>query len=117
MTKEVIVRLRDDLSKQLGESVETREFTIDGVEYESELSAENYAKFLKATEKFRTAARPKKRRAVKKAAAKKKPKTEAGLVREWARETGRECNPRGSVPPELLEEYRVAHPPPEGSEN
>ena len=113
MTKEVIIRLRDDLDKKLGQSVSSREFTIDGIEYETELSDANYNKLLKAVEPYVAVARPKKKVAKKKAT---KPKTDAAKIREWARETGRQYPARGSLPPELVEAYRVAHPPPEGSD-
>lgn len=101
MTKEVVIQLRDDLSKKLADDVSTREFTIDGVAYETELSDENYAKFQKAVARFVAAAR------VKKKTRKKPPPQRQGDVRQWAVAAGYEVAARGALPAEVIEAYRL----------
>lgn len=109
MTKEVVVRLRDDLDKKLGATVQTRTYTIDGVVYESELSDANYKSFLKATEAFRAVAREVRKTPKKKT--RKPPQTESAKIRGWARDVGLMVPPRGSVPPDIVAQYHESHPP------
>lgn len=117
MTKEVVIRLRDDLDGKLGHTVTTREFTIDGQAYESELSDANYNKLLKAAQPFIDVARKAKRKTRKqaklpeKASSAKKPGRSGGQaeIRQWARSNNVEVAPKGSIASHVVDAWRAAN--------
>jgi hypothetical protein len=118
MTKEVVVRLRDDISGELGEDVVTRPFSFDGKDYEIELSDNNFEDFRLDIKKWLQAAREARpRRKLRKTNGNSpKPKTPPpkpatrGEIREWAREAGYEVSVRGNLSNEVREAYYKAHP-------
>jgi hypothetical protein len=120
MTKEVVIRLRDDLDGELGEDVATRYFSFDGTNYEIELSDNNYEDFRLDIKKWVQAAREARpRRKLRKANGnsaqpKKQPpqphKATRGEMREWARQAGYEVSVRGNLSNEVREAYYKAHP-------
>jgi len=110
MTKEVVIQLRDDLTKEPGADVSTREFTIEGIAYEIELGDANYAEFLSATQRFVDAARRKVTQKRRNAPPKKHGQAE---IRKWAVANGYEVPARGWVPKHITKAYREAQLNPE----
>jgi nucleoid-associated protein Lsr2 len=105
MVQRRIIELLDDLDG--GRADETVEFSLDGSEYQIDLSADN-AKILRATlEPYRSAARhiSTGRHSL---ATREHPAdaNESHLIREWARARGLDVSPRGRIPAYLKEAYR-----------
>lgn len=103
---ETIVHLVDDLDG--GKAQQTVPFSVDGKEYEIDLSGKNRRAMEKALKPFIEAAREVKapRRKPTKRAARSGPAPAA--VREWASANGVECNDRGRVPTAVIEQYEAA---------
>lgn len=115
MSKEVIIRLRDDLDQSLG-NVQTVEFGWAGKVYEIDLGDENRGEFEAVMSVYVAAARPKKVRKRGQAAAPKAeaapptPRTRDQLaarrqIREWARANGFQVNNRGAIPQTVIEAW------------
>lgn len=134
MSKEVVIRLRDDFDKELGETVQTRPFAFNGQAYEIELSNQNFEAMAAAFEPYISAGRPVK----KKPSRKKKPpptrsdngrwpimpggpddhptektrpsraRRETAAIRQWAIKHGWELPAQGRLPQQVRDEYRAA---------
>lgn len=116
MTKEVIIQLRDDFDGELGDDVETREFAVEGVVYEIELSVRNYNKFLDSVEPYRMHARPQRRKKTQKKQQQQAAKTVRVApsvsetdIRQWALANDVDVGVRGRLPAAVKDQYRVAH--------
>jgi hypothetical protein len=125
MTKEVVVQLRDDISKELGEDVTTHPFVFDGVAYEIELSEENFEQFKLDMEPYVAAARAVKKSYKKRAAKavekpvkklsekqRKQPHSKdnpQAKMRAWGRANGYEVAGRGGISAEVKHAYEAAH--------
>ena len=114
MVKETFVRLTDDLDG--GEGQESVMFSLDGREYEIDLSAKNAAALRKALDKYVAAARsrtaegaPRRRRATTSARpARRGSAVDPKAVRVWAAENGIALSSRGRVPASIIDQYRAA---------
>jgi hypothetical protein len=133
MAQELIIRLRDDLDGELGEDIQTHEYTWKGVNYEIDLRPVNFDSFDADMQQWIARSRPvkKKRRSPKKS----KPgvsiepegpwsklihswATEHGYkwddkatrdaVRQWAKKTGHAAPRTGIIPRETMEAYHEA---------
>ena len=118
MARRIVHQLVDDIDGTLlevGEG-ETVTFSIDGVAYEIDLTAENAAALRGALERYTKAARPisspratssggtsngRKRR--------RSGQQDFSSVREWAKQNGYSVSERGRVPASVLEAYEAAH--------
>lgn len=111
MAQRTILELVDDLDG--GKADETVSFSLDGVEFEIDLSEENAAQLRDTFAEFvgharRTGGRKQRTSAgVPKAAGNGKPDTHA--VREWARSQGEPVAERGRVPQALVIRFQEAH--------
>ena len=109
MARKVEVHLIDDLDGSRGE--ETVKFSIDGVNYEIDLSKKNAAKlrgglepYVKAATKIgRTQAGP--RAAGRGRGSARSDREQNQAIREWARKRGMKVSDRGRIPAEVLEAY------------
>jgi predicted Rdx family selenoprotein len=111
MAQRVITELVDDLDgTALAEGKgETVAFSIDGVEYNIDLSDKNAAKLRKAVQPYIDAGRKvggqtRRRRSGSKGSS----NGDAQAIREWAAENGIELSARGRIPAGVMEQYRAA---------
>ncbi|MGW4241216.1 histone-like nucleoid-structuring protein Lsr2 [Nocardia sp. NPDC004722] len=110
MARKVVVSIVDDFD---GESVadETVAFTLDGVEYEIDLSRANAEELRGLFILWSSHARKIRGNRRKSAAANQRARTgrqESMAARNWARANGFQVSSRGRIPSELLRSYRAA---------
>ncbi|MDO5066069.1 MAG: Lsr2 family protein [Propionibacteriaceae bacterium] len=111
MAREVQILLKDDID---GTDAERNVvFSLDGVEYEIDLSKSNIAKLTKAMEPWIAGARrvrggsKSRNSARRKTAAAEGPSTND--VRAWARDNGYVVSDRGRIPAPVMAAYSAAH--------
>lgn len=111
MAQKVQVILVDDLDG--GEAEESVSFSLDGVSYEIDLSAENAEALREAIAPWVGHARKVggrgRARATNGARGRASAKTDLGDVRAWARENGYQVSDRGRVSAEVMSAYEGAH--------
>jgi len=117
MARKIIHQLVDDIDGtvlEVGDG-ETILFSLDGVAYEIDLSAENAAALRDALSAYTSAGR---RVSSGRAAApapvaaggrRRAGQRDLGVVREWAKANGFKVSERGRVPASILEAYDAAH--------
>ncbi|PPF34395.1 Lsr2 family protein [Rathayibacter sp. AY1A3] len=103
--------LIDDLDGTPIEDGGTVRFSIDGANYEIDLSMSNAEKLNDALEKYVSAGRRVRGGAGSAAApsGKKSDPQRLKLIREWAGENGYEVSGRGRIPSEVLDAYDAAN--------
>lgn len=110
MAQKVTVTIYDDIDGT--EAAETTEFSLDGVDYTIDLSADNSIRLRETLRPFMQAAR----RADRHARPQRKPRS-SGIVnapgeqrraREWARQRGIQVAEIGRLSTEVMERYRRA---------
>lgn len=105
MAKRMHVVLEDDLDGS--EAAETLAFTVDGVAYEIDLSAENAERFRETVAPWVGAAR---RVGGRRATGRKAVKDgSANDIRAWAIAQGMQVSSRGRVSQEVRDAYEAAH--------
>lgn len=114
MAQRVEYILEDDLDG--GKADETVQFGLDGVEYEVDLSSQNYEKLRDVLAPYVGVARRtggRRKRTTAGAAAPQSAESGSGAstsdVRAWAQENGYEVSSRGRVSAEVREAYEKAH--------
>ena len=95
--------LRDPLAEVPAD--ETIRFSVNGVEYEIDLSGRNARGFWKALKPYTEAGRRVRRPARIRTA---ESRTDARQVRTWAREQGYDVSDKGRVPADLVARYKAA---------
>lgn len=95
---------------------ETVRFTVDGAEFELDLTVENAAAFRAAVAPYIEAARRVRRDEPRTAGAGRVSRAQRaerearlGKIRTWANENGLEAPARGRVPAEIVDAYEAAH--------
>ena len=110
MAQKIVTIYTDDLTGAASDEVSTHMFSLNGVNYEIDLTPENYDKLDAALRPFiesgRKQGRTKVTAQVRRNAA---DGPSAEEVRAWARENGFEVNDRGRVPREIREAFEAAH--------
>lgn len=104
MAKQTITEVLDDMDQTPEATNHT--FSLNGVNFEIDLSEKNAAKLTKALAPFVAVAREVKPVAVKKSTGKN---PEAALMRAWATEQKLDVPARGRISAEVQEAYRKAH--------
>jgi hypothetical protein len=108
VAQQVKIILVDDIDG--GTADETVRFSLDGSQYEIDLSEKNAKAFREAVKPYTDKGRKVTARA---AAGKSKPgparNQEAAQIREWARANGYTISERGRVQSGIVEAYRRAH--------
>jgi hypothetical protein len=110
VAKKVIVELIDDFDGK-SKAEETVFFSLDGVEYEIDLSTKNAGKLRGVFEQWTGAARkvgriPRgKARAATRTTADKQ---QTGAIREWAKNNGYNVSSRGRIQADIIEAYNKA---------
>jgi hypothetical protein len=115
MAQKVQVLLVDDIDG--GEAAETLTFSLDGVNYEIDLSDEHASALRDAFAPWVGHARrvsgrsgaPRKAAAARPAAKAAGSERDTGEVRTWARENGYTVSDRGRISAEILQAYDAAH--------
>jgi Lsr2 len=109
MAQKVQVILVDDLDG--GDAEEQVSFSLDGVSYEIDLSADNAEALREAIAPWVGHARRVGGRSRGRAAARGRAavKADLGEVRAWARENGYQVSDRGRVSSEVMSAYEGAH--------
>ena len=111
MAKKTITTLTDDLDGSQASG--TSRFSLDGSDYEIDLNDENTAALTGILDRYidgaRNAGAPR-GRAPRTRPAKGGEAPDAKAVRAWAAEHSIEVNARGRLRPEIVEQYRTAHP-------
>ena len=109
MAQKVNIILTDDLDG--GEASETVRFSLDGGQFEIDLSAENAQKLRDSVRPFKEAAR---KVAVNKSqrgsgvAAGRKTNSDTPLIREWAKQNGYQVSDRGRIHKDVQDAYYAA---------
>lgn len=112
MARTTLVVLEDDLDG--GTADETVTFSVDGIDYEIDLSAPNAEKMRAELDKFvgaarRTGGRAKRKKTASAAPPAAKSRQLTVAIREWAREQGLDVSDRGRIPAGIVEKYEAAH--------
>ena len=113
MAQQTTVRFVDDLDGS--DASGTFDFSLDGRNYQIDLSDENVAKLRDALAPYVGAARKAggraRGRAPRQTAVAQKParstREETAAIRQWARENGHQVSERGRIPKSVLEAYRA----------
>ena len=107
MAQRIQVQLIDDLDG--GEAAGTVRFSLDGTEYEIDLSAAHSDELRKALQLYLAHARRTGGSARSAARTRRgSPAVDTAKVREWAKGQGIEVKDRGRVPADVLEQYQTA---------
>jgi hypothetical protein len=107
VAKKVTVTLVDDYDGK-SKADETVFFSLDGVDYEIDLSLKNAGKLRASLDPYTDKAR-KLGRTVRKTTGRARSNAEqTAVIREWARQQGYEVSARGRIPAEIVQEYRKA---------
>jgi hypothetical protein len=108
------VVLTDDLDGS--EATQTLNYTVDGQEYEIDLSEENIQRFHEALEPFVSKSRPVERRLIPTPTRRtgqrrsgRSGRDDIAQIRSWAEAQGMDVSARGRVKKEIIEAYDAAH--------
>ncbi|MGP4112752.1 histone-like nucleoid-structuring protein Lsr2 [Streptomyces sp. 4N509B] len=110
MAQKVVTIYTDDLTGAEASDVSTHRFSLNGVEYEIDLTPENYDKLDAALRPFIEKGRKVGRLRRSVAGAKRAtPSEDTAAIRQWAKEEGLEISERGRVPASIRDAYEKAH--------
>jgi hypothetical protein len=111
------VILVDDLDGS--EGAETLRYSVDGQEYEIDLSESNAEKFRSAFKSYIEKSRPVERESVpysggggrrsRRSSASGRSKEDLSAIRAWAETQGHDVAPRGRIKKDIIEAYDKAH--------
>ena len=117
MAQQTTVRFLDDLDGS--EASGTFDFSLEGRNYQIDLSDENAAKLRQALTPFIDAARKAGGRGSSRGRGQRQPaatekhtrsnREETQAIREWARQNGHQVSDRGRIPKTVIEAYQAAH--------
>ncbi|MGY1707202.1 Lsr2 family protein [Geodermatophilus sp. SYSU D00697] len=116
MARKVQVILSDDLDEDLPAD-ETVSFSLDGTNYEIDLSEKNAEEMRNALSRYVQAARKVGRGSGRASGGGRSRPTgggrmdreQAGAIRDWARKNGHQVSDRGRIPASVVEAYEAAH--------
>lgn len=108
MAQKLLVRYIDDLDGTEADTVETVQFSLDGVSYEIDLSDANSGRLRDSLAAFvqhgrRIGGRARRGQSVAAVSGRSRADTEA--IREWARSNGHQISDRGRIPARVLDAY------------
>jgi hypothetical protein len=96
--------LVDDLTGEESDDIATVSFSLEGVDYEIDLTAANANKLRAALSDFIAQARQPKDRSKQSRAGRG---VEAAKVRDWAKQNSISVPARGRIPNEIMEQFRL----------
>ncbi|GIG93018.1 histone-like nucleoid-structuring protein Lsr2 [Plantactinospora endophytica] len=112
MAKQVIHKLVDDLDG--GDADETVKFSLDGVQYEIDLSTANadklrnaFAPYTGSGQKLGRSAVVVGSRAARRRGNAVADREQNKAIRAWAKKEGRDISDRGRIPQEIVDEYHA----------
>ncbi|WP_431728105.1 histone-like nucleoid-structuring protein Lsr2 [Verrucosispora sp. TAA-831] len=112
MARQIIHRLIDDLDG--GEADETVKFSLDGVQYEIDLSSGNADKLRAAFGPYLAHGTKVSRggvvvggRAARGQGSASTDREQNRAIREWAKKAGKDISDRGRIPQEIVDEYHA----------
>lgn len=110
MAKKTTVEVFDDLDGS--KDAATVKFSLDGKQYEIDLSGKNEKQLRTTLEKYVAAATPVRTSAI--VAGRRKDnaapvRRDTKHIREWLRGQGVEISDRGRIPTDLMQQYEAAH--------
>jgi hypothetical protein len=117
MARKVQVILSDDLDENVAAD-ETVSFSLDGTNYEIDLSEKNAEELRNAFSRYVQAARKVGRGSGRASGGGRSRATggggrmdreQAGAIRDWARKNGHQVGEKGRIPATILEAYNAAH--------
>ena len=116
MARKVQVILSDDLDENVPAD-ETVSFSLDGANYEIDLSEKNAQELRDAFSRYVQAARKVGRggrasgggRSRATGGGGRMDREQAGAIRDWARKNGHAVSDRGRIPASVVEAYEAAH--------
>ncbi|SFO13391.1 Lsr2 protein [Geodermatophilus obscurus] len=118
MARKVQVILSDDLDEDVPAD-ETVSFSLDGTNYEIDLSEKNAGELRDAFSRYVQAARKVSRggggrasgggRSRATGGGGRMDREQAGAIRDWARKNGHNVSDRGRIPASVVEAYEAAH--------
>ncbi len=106
MARKTFIELIDDIDGSKAES--TVQFSLEGVEYEIDLSSDHVQELHADFTKWIVSARRVGGRARRSSGVPSSAK-ETAKIRQWARENGHEVSDRGRISAEIREAYAAAH--------
>jgi hypothetical protein len=111
MSQKVQVLILDDLHLAADPesdvpAQETVSFSLDGIDYEIDLTARNATVFREELEPYRSAAR---KISGQKQRRRPAPASPDLKIRAWARDRGYKINDRGRIPGPIRKDYEAAH--------
>ncbi|MFJ4806725.1 histone-like nucleoid-structuring protein Lsr2 [Streptomyces murinus] len=111
MARKIMTVYTDDLTDTQSDEVSTHRFSLNGVQYEIDLTPESYDKLDAALRPFIEKGRKVKRVRGTENSRQSQPigGAKAEEVRAWARENGYEVSNRGRVPREIHVAFEAAH--------
>ncbi len=116
MAQKTIVQLFDDLDGTAGDDIRSVEFSLDGVNYEIDLTEANAERLREELADFISAARRTGGRikrasgpSTAKQAGEGRSKEQTKAIRDWARQNGHEISERGRIPSAVVEAFEAAH--------
>lgn len=109
MAKKVVTIYTDDLTGKESDEVSTHTFSVDGVQYELDLTPESHDQLLEALNPFMQKGRKVGRGRGGRAKQRATPSQDTSAIRAWAKEHGYSVSERGRVPAEVREAYEKAH--------
>ncbi|GAB2531885.1 histone-like nucleoid-structuring protein Lsr2 [Brachybacterium huguangmaarense] len=108
MARKTFVELVDDIDG--GKADETVSFSLDGVGYEIDLTAENAQRLRDEVGEWAgKARRVSGRRTARTSAPSSASSEETARIREWARENGHQVSDRGRISQAVRDAYNAAH--------
>jgi hypothetical protein len=117
MAQKVIVELVDDLDGTASDDISTVSFSLDGADYEIDLTEANAEDLRNTLEEYVAAARRTGGR-IKRGTGTGKPaarpaadREQTKAIREWARQNGFDLADRGRIPANVLSAYEEAQTP------
>ncbi|MDT0323054.1 histone-like nucleoid-structuring protein Lsr2 [Streptomyces millisiae] len=106
MAQKVVTIYSDDLTGEESTEIGSHRFSLDGVEYEIDLTPDSFDKLLDALGPFIEKGRKLGRvRRAPSSVKRSVPGVDTAAIREWAKENGLEVNDRGRVPASIREAY------------
>jgi hypothetical protein len=112
MAQKVVVQLVDDLDGTVAQDISTIGFSLDGVDYEIDLTDNNAEKLRMTVADYVAAARRTGGRRTKLVKGKVTPiasREQVKAVRDWARKNGFGISDRGRVPGNVIDAFEAAH--------
>ncbi|MET8755435.1 Lsr2 family protein [Streptomyces sp. NPDC004667] len=107
MTQKRVVIYIDDMTGEESQEASPHSFSLDGVEYEIDLSPESFDKLLADFGPYLRAARRVRTPRRRKGSVTSEPQL-SSEIREWARLNNHEVNARGRIPADVRAAYEAA---------